>query len=79
MRSSFERVGFCLGKAKICSNTRIFQRFLTKPGRKDTFQNLMACWQLKYKKIIQKTSIKVNVKGEGEKNKNTAESEETAV
>ena len=48
MRSSFERIDFCLGEAKICRNTRLFQGFLTKPRRKDTFQNLMACCSLKY-------------------------------
>ena len=36
---SFERADFCHGKAKICRNTRLFQRFLTQMWRKDAFQN----------------------------------------
>ena len=38
---SFERADFCHNKAKICRNTRLFQRFLTKLWRKYAFQNRM--------------------------------------
>ena len=38
---SFERADFCHSKAKICRNTRLFPRFLTKMWRKDAFQNHM--------------------------------------
>ncbi|MBQ4338790.1 MAG: MFS transporter, partial [Clostridia bacterium] len=38
---SFERADFCHSKAKICRNTRLFQRFLTQLWRKVAFQNRM--------------------------------------
>ena len=43
MRSSFESADFCLDKAKICRNTGLFQRSLTKQKQKYTFQNLIVC------------------------------------
>ena len=39
MQSSFESADFCHSKAKICRNTRLFQRFSTMLWRKCAFQN----------------------------------------